>query len=58
VILKNIEDELAIFLYLRFRGIKEVYTATTMAKYVFSALGKPHFCKNWLQLQSSGNPTS
>jgi predicted AlkP superfamily pyrophosphatase or phosphodiesterase len=53
LILNNIEDELAIFL-LRFRGIKEVYTATTMRNTYFSS-GRASLLQNGYNFKSSGN---
>jgi predicted AlkP superfamily pyrophosphatase or phosphodiesterase len=51
--LEDIEDELAIFL-LRFRGIKEVYTATAMQKTDFSS-GRASSLQNGYNFKSSGN---
>jgi predicted AlkP superfamily pyrophosphatase or phosphodiesterase len=51
--LDDIEDELAIFL-LRFRGIKEVYTATAMRNTEFSS-GRASFLQNGYNFKSSGN---
>jgi predicted AlkP superfamily pyrophosphatase or phosphodiesterase len=51
--LGKIEDELALFL-LRFRGIKEVYTATTMKKAAFEE-GRAHSLQNGYNHKSSGN---
>jgi predicted AlkP superfamily pyrophosphatase or phosphodiesterase len=51
--LGKIEDELALFL-LRFRGIKEVYTATTMKTAAFEE-GRAHSLQNGYNHKSSGN---
>lgn len=51
--LADIEDELAIFL-LRFRGIKEVYTATAMRNTYFSS-GGASLLQNGYNFKSSGN---
>lgn len=51
--LTKIEDELALFL-LNFRGIKEVYTATTMKTGAFEE-GRAHSLQNGYNHKSSGN---
>jgi predicted AlkP superfamily pyrophosphatase or phosphodiesterase len=51
--LGKIENELALFL-LRFRGIKEVYTATTMKTAAFEE-GRAHSLQNGYNHKSSGN---
>lgn len=51
--LGKIEDELALFL-LRFGGIKEVYTATTMKTAAFEE-GRAHSLQNGYNHKSSGN---
>ena len=51
--LGKIEDELALFL-LRFRGIKEVYTATTMKTAAFEE-GRAHSLQNGYNHKSPGN---